>query len=358
MNLCRPLGMTAIWLLASATGLPQSAPESAPAHFFDEDTGRHLTITPGEGAKVAVTVRFPGGPGLYSRWFGEGTRQERDLHFSRVIGPEEPRGSLFTARTSASRVEVGFKPDQAQPADEGINGTYRRLSDDKRLSMARKDFKAAEDALEAALKKWGPAKDPNLVEWKRRWPDLRARWTAILFPPAKAAPAAPATPAPRIGFAPAAAPDGEKQAEYWIAQAESTGQAIGFVEAPPPPDPIPANGSGDYQDGFGGSASLRMRPDGAGRLGLGCQRGPDEGMGSNLSVEIPATAIVPDKAKAGDWTAVIDFPDPELPAGETPARFRLRKSGPCLWIDAENARRYTGKAWFDGVYRWGPVPVE
>jgi hypothetical protein len=42
--------MTAIWLLASATGLPQSAPETAPAPFFDEDSGRHLTIPPGEGA--------------------------------------------------------------------------------------------------------------------------------------------------------------------------------------------------------------------------------------------------------------------------------------------------------------------
>ena len=50
MNLSRPFGMTAIWLLASATGLPQSAPETAPAHFFAEDSGRHLTITPGEGA--------------------------------------------------------------------------------------------------------------------------------------------------------------------------------------------------------------------------------------------------------------------------------------------------------------------
>lgn len=44
--------MIAIWLLASATGLPQTAPETAPAPFFDEDTGRLLTITPGEGAWV------------------------------------------------------------------------------------------------------------------------------------------------------------------------------------------------------------------------------------------------------------------------------------------------------------------
>ncbi len=123
-----------------------------------------------------------------------------------------------------------------------------------------KELKAANQSLETAQRKWGKAKDPALVEWNRRWPTLRARWAVRNQLNATIDPAAP----PK-----------DSDAAYLLV--ETTGRRSAFstriARRPVPPD-----GSGNYDDGFGGGATLRVRSDGSFRVGFGWQRGDLEAM--------------------------------------------------------------------------------
>jgi hypothetical protein len=308
-------------------------------HYLDEESGRMVTIREAEPPAVTVEIRFPSDPGYPFVWLGKGTREDNRIVFSRVVGEEEPPGSRFEAKTG-SRLEIVFAPDQLSPVDEGFLGEHRRLSEDKRFSLAMKELKAANEALETAQRKWGKAKDPALLEWNRRWPTLRAQWTTRNQLNAAIDPAAP----PK-----------DSDAAYLLVA--TTGQAIGFFNQEPPAGPIPPDGSGNYDDGFGGGATLRSRSDGSFRVGFGWQRGDLEAMGSDFSFDLPAAAVKRERGSE-DWTAEYLHPDPEAPAGSPQARIRLRKTGRFLQVEAIDASRLTGPGWVDGIYRWGPIPVE
>lgn len=327
-----------------ATGGPvplgaQETPAIPAAHYLDEESGRMVTIRETEPPTVTVEIRFPSDPGYPFVWLGKGTREGNRIIFSRVVGEEEPPGSRFEAKTG-SRLEIAFAPDQLSPVDEGFLGEHRRLSEDKRLSLAMKELKAANQSLETAQRKWGKAKDPALVEWNQRWPTLRARWAVRNQLNATIDPAAP----PK-----------DSDAAYLLV--ETTGQAIGFFNQEPPAGPIPPDGSGNYDDGFGGGATLRVRSDGSFRVGFGWQRGDLEAMGSDFSFDLPAAAVKRERG-SDDWTAEYLHPDPEAPAGSPQARIRLRKTGRFLLVESVDASRLTGPGWVDGIYRWGPIPVE
>lgn len=307
-------------------------------HYFDEDTYRHLMIDRSEDPTVMVEIRFAADPGYSHRWQGKGTSENREIRFTRILGEEEEKGAEFTASVSASRAQIDFSPEQIEPGDEGLNGEYRRISDEKRLSLVKRELKSAEESLSIALRKLGGPKEPGLDEWKRRWIELRTRVAALR-----------------------ALPDGAKHEdlpEYWITLIEITGAARSYAEQPFPEVAIPENGAGNYDDGFGGGVALRARDDGSYRLSFSWQRGELEAMGSDLSVEIPATKV--EKSADGSWSATFTHDDPgagAAPGDERPL-FRVRKAGRFLIIDVEHAGRHTGKAWIDGVYRWGPIPLE
>jgi len=328
-------------IVAFATGPGRTAEEKqgpAITHYFDEESSRHLMIDRSEDPAVKVEIRFAGDPGYSHRWQGKGTSEKREIRFTRLLGEDEDKGAEFTAEVSASRVQIDFSPGQIEPGDEGLNGEYRRLSDEKRLSLVKRELKAAEESLAIALKNLGAAKDPGPEEWKRRWIELRTR-VAALRP----------------------LPDATKQEEspdYWITLIETTGAARSFAGQPFPEVPMPGNGTGDYDDGFGGRVALRARDDGSYRLGFSWQRGELEAMGSDLSVEIPAAKVV--KSADGSWSATFTHDDPGTGAadGDPLPLFRVQKAGRFLIIDVEHAGRHTGKAWIDGVYRWGPIPIE
>lgn len=326
-----------------AVTLPLRAEDAIPApavlHYFDEESGRMVTIRESEPPKVRVEIRFPSDPGFPYLWVGSGTREENRIIFSRVVGEEEPPGSKFIARTG-SRLEIEFAPGQSAPVDEGFLGEHRRLSEEKRLSFALKELKRADEALVTAQRKWGKPKDPALVEWNRLWPALRSRWAARNQLNAAITPAAP--PA-------------DSDAAYLLV--ETTGQAIGFFNQDPPADPPPADGSGNYDDGFGGSVTLRARSDGSFRLGFGWQRGDLEAMGSDFAFDLPAAAVKRER-DSGDWSAEYLYPDPEAPTGAPLGRIRVRKMGRFLQVEALDASKLTGPGWVDGIYRWGPIPVE
>lgn len=331
-----------VLLIAAFAGeLARTAEEGqAPAitHYFDEETSRHLMIDRSEDPAVTVEIRFASDPGYSYRWQGKGTHEDRKIRFSRLLGEDEAKGAEFTVSISGSRAQVDFSPGQIQSGDEGINGEYRRLSDEKRLYFVKRELKSAEEALAVALKNLGSAKEPGLVEWKRRWIDLRARVAALRTVPEAAKP--------------------EDLPEYWITLIETTGAARAFGEQPLPEVPMPGSGTGDYDDGFGGRVALRARDDGSYRLGFSWQRGELEAMGSDLTVEIPSSKV--QIAADGSWSATFPHNDPgpgALPGEGTPL-FRVQQTGRFLIVEVEHAERHTGKAWIDGVYRWGPVPVE
>jgi hypothetical protein len=327
------------WIFLGADAAPAEEQVETVRHYHDEESGRIVRLDETDPAKVRVQVRFPGDPGFFALWQGEGAKEGNAVIFSRIIGEEEPPGAKFLAK-GAGRLEIEFAPDQTEPADEGFLGEYRRLSEEKRLSLAQKQLKSAENALTKAQRSWGNSQDPNVKEWNLRWSVLRDRWLHRGQIPTGAAPAPSAPTADEV-----------------FALIETTGQAIGFFQQPLPEGVVPPDGSGNYDDGFGGGVTLRSRADGSYRIGFGWQRGDLEAMGSDFSLDLPATVIQRVRG-SDDWTVDFPHPDPEVPEGEVRARIQLKKSGRFLWVRVLDGARYTGPGWADGIYRWGPIPVE
>lgn len=335
----RPVFLLVITVvIASVVRAAEEEPSPGVSHYFDEENSRHLMLDRTDDPAVKVEIRFAGDPGYSYRWNGKGTSGKREIRFTRILGEEDERGAEFTASVSGSRAQIDFSPEQIEPGDEGLNGDYRRISDEKRLSLVKRELKSAAEALATALKSLGNAKEPGLVEWKRRWVDLRDRVAALRPLPDTAKP--------------------EDLPEYWITLIETTGAARAFAEQPLPEVPLPENGTGDYDDGFGGRVALRARDDGSYRLGFSWQRGELEAMGSDLSVEILPGEV--QQSADGSWTATFTHEDAGTgaDAGDPLPLFRVQKAGMFLIVDVEQAQGHTGKAWIDGVYRWGPVPVE
>ena len=328
---------------AARPGGDQGSDNPPVRHYLEEESGRILRIDESDPAKVKVQVRFPGEPGFFFLWHGEGVKDGTELAFSRLLAEEEVPGAKFLAK-GGGRLEVLFAPEQIEPADEGILGEYRRLSEEKRLSLATRALKAADSALERSRKSWGGKREPGLSEaleeWKLRWPVLRQRWVGRNTLPSDTKTTTPLPPADEV---------------YRVI--EATGQAIALFQHPRPEGDAPPDGSGNYHDGFGGGLTLRSRSDGSFRINFGWQRGDLEVMGSEFGVDIPAAEIK--RARGGDdWHADFNLPDPDLPEVGPRARLRLAKKGRFLFVELLDGTRHTGPGWVDGIYLWGPIPVE
>jgi hypothetical protein len=343
------------WLLISASA---AAVGPATVHYFDEATNRHAVVREEDFGKVSVVIRTVYAPGAFSRWLGDGQRKDKEITFAQTVGEDQERGTYFLAKATESKLEITYKPGQRMPVDAGINGTYRHISDEKRLSLSKRESASADDALTQALrtapKLWPGVSRSVAGEWKDRWPDLRSRWMSLVFRPPSPPPSTPAKIAPvgaKGGNAGAPVPS----ADYWIALAETTGMAIGFINQPLD-KAIPLEWDGEYDDGFGGHVSLRLGRDGFLRFTLSCTRGGGEGQTGDLFGRVPAAALTKDKN--GDLVASYTHSDAALKPEDQQATVKLRKTGHFLFVDTQYAERYCGRAWFDGIYRWGPVPKE
>jgi len=347
--------LLALFLGLLAAEMPSLAQQNGPAHYHDEVGQRFLTVTPLGGPRVEIRVRWASEPGSTSAWLGQGDRRENQFVFAAVVEEGQDRGTFFITKGGESKLEILFRPGQRMPQDPGILGAYRRISEDKQLQLAKKEFQAAEDRLAATLKAasraWSVVDRPAVADWKARWPGLQERWMKIAWQPQPASP--PTKPAPLLS-APKAAPSYEKDSTWWMKRAESTALAYGFVQQPPD---AASKGAweGDYDDGFGGRVSIRRAQDGRLRVNLSCTR-VSELQGSDIAGSIPAEAVM---QKNGESLAEAVFQEPEVPEAAREVQITLRRKGGFLWVETRRKMAPPGSlSWFDGIYRWMPPPQE
>jgi hypothetical protein len=239
------------------------------------------------------------------------------------------------------------------PQDPGILGLYRRVSDEKRLQLARKETQAAEERLNTVLKEaahdWSGADKAVPADWKARWPVLLGRWMKIAYQPPEPAPVKPAPPgaAGKDAFSP------EKDVQYWLKYAQATAAAYGFIQQPPVLKS--SSWDGEYDDGFGGHVSIRRAKDGKLRVNLNCTR-VNENQGSDLAGQIPGEAV---KSKNDEEIATAVFTELDVPDEAKEVSITLKRKGGYLWVETKRKASPPGSlSWFDGIYRWSPMPKE
>ncbi len=324
------------------------------AHYYDEESMRFLTLRNTSATGVEVILRPASEPGSTGVWTGQGIRKDNIVTFAAVVEEGQDRGTYFIAKGGESKMEVLFKPGQKMPQDVGILGIYRRVSDDKRLQLARKEFQAAEDRLHAALKEaphtWPGADKTVPADWKARWPVLLGRWMKIAYqPPEQPKPAKSAQPFP--AGKDTATP--EKDAQYWLKLAQATAMAYGFIQQPPVL--MSSSWDGEYDDGFGGHVSLRRAKDGKLRVNLTCTR-VNENQGADLAGQIPPDSV---KTKNDESTASAVFIEGDVPDDAKEISITLKRKGGFLWLETKRKATPPGSlSWFDGIYRWSAVPKE
>lgn len=324
-------------------------------YFYDEESMRYLTLRQTSATGVEVIMRWASEPGSTGMWTGQGTRKDNLLTFAALVDEGQDRGSYFIAKGGESKMEILFKPGQKMPQDPGILGIYRRVSDEKRLQLARKESQAADERLSEALKEashtWSGVDKTVPADWKARWPALLGRWMKIAYQPPEPAKVKPA-PLSAAGKD-KDAPTPEKDVNYWLKLAQVTAAAYGFMQ-----QPVVLKSSswdGEYDDGFGGHVSIRRAKDGKLRVNLNCTR-VNENQGSDLAGQIPPESVT---SKNDETTATAVFIETDVPEAAKEVSITLKRKGSFLWVETKRKATPPGSlSWFDGIYRWSPVPKE
>jgi hypothetical protein len=311
-------------------------------YWIDEVGQRQLTMVEDEARRVTLSFRWTYDPGALPGWNGNGQRAGDSTVFAVTVADEnEIRDPFFRAKRSENRLEIDFRsPDKPDQPDPGIRGVFTRLSDEKRLLVAKREFEAAEARLVLALQnatRDGRHDDKVIVsDWRAKWADLRKKWLSISY-----------------------APDGVKpEADplFWQRLAQATMFGYAFNEQRV--DPKNKGGwAGDYNDGFGGSITIRERKEGALRINLNCSRGLDAGdlNVTDVAGDIPASAV----KKQGELRtaeAVLELNGGAEGAPPKKVRVKLQRRGGALWVEAVFLQPGDRKGWLDGIYRWYPVP--
>ena len=324
-------------------------------YFYDEESMRYLTLRQTSATGVEVLMRWASEPGSTGIWTGQGNRKDNLLTFAALVDEGQDRGSYFIAKGGESKMEILFKPGQKMPQDPGILGIYRRVSDEKRLQLARKESQAADERLGAALKEashtWSGVDKTVPADWKARWPALLGRWMRIAYQPTELVKAKPAPPSAAGAGKDAATP--EKDVNYWLKHAQATAAAYGFMQQPPVLKS--SSWDGEYDDGFGGHVSIRRAKDGKLRVNLNCTR-VNENQGADLAGQIPPEAVT---SKNDETTAAAVFIETDVPEAAKEVSITLKRKGSFLWVEAKRKATPPGSlSWFDGIYSWSEVPKE
>ena len=349
-------------LAAALASLTLMAADAVPEGKYYDDKGmRYLTLAKGGFDSTRLTVRMAAEPGSNAVWTGLGQKKDRYLVFAQEVEEGADRGTFFLANVSESKVDIIFKPGQQKAQDPGILGTYHRATDQKMQGLARKESQAAATKLQTDLrdaqKKWASADHTALTVWKEQWPMMRDRWMELSTGPKKPGAAKPGAAKPAVTTPPpastAGAP-GDKPAEYWFKLAQAN--MFGYVFVGTLPDPKTGTGwDGEYDDFAGGHVSITTMRDGGLHVTLTLAR-DDGNQTGTIDTLVKASDVVKDKN--GNLSASYTTTDPEVkdPAGQ--AKIQLTKLGHYLHVEAQQTQHFSARAWFDGIYRGGPVPKE
>lgn len=341
------------FFLLAACG--HAAEPLATTYFYDEESMRYLTLRQTSATGVEVIMRWASEPGSTGMWTGQGNRKDNLLTFAALVDEGQDRGSYFIAKGGESKMEILFKPGQKMPQDPGILGIYRRVSDEKRLQLARKESLAADERLGVTLKEAAHsasgADKAMPADWKARWPALLGRWMRIAYQPPEPVKAKPGPPS--AAGAGKDAPTPEKDVNYWLKHAQATAAAYGFMQQPPVLKS--SSWDGEYDDGFGGHVSIRRAKDGKLRVNLNCTR-VNENQGADLAGQIPPEAVT---SKNDETTAAAVFIETDVPEAAKEVSITLKRKGGFLWVETKRKATPPGSlSWFDGIYRWSEVPKE
>jgi hypothetical protein len=351
-------GVIAGATLPAATPAPATLPP--PATFQDDPGTRFITVEWHEGGKVKFALRTVGAPGQYGHWAGDGDQTDKGIVFAQTV-EEGDRGAFYIATGGQGRLVVKLKPGQAGVQDGGLVGTYHHITDEKLASILKKDSELAEkkvdEAVKAASRKLAAEDKPALAEWKKRWPDLRARLTVNAGKPtpkpgAAAPPQPPPTP-PAVGQPATTTPSAKDQIAYYMALAETSGSAAAFVAQPLPPGVKPG-WEGVYDDGFGGSLDVQQLKSGRVKFIINTSRLGGSATGTMEESVPPET--VKDNPTGSEGTADYTDKNPEVKDPTQQTRLHFHRIGHYIIVESQYAERYANRGWFDGVYAKRPTP--
>lgn len=339
-----------------APGSKNSSAPQPPATFVNDTGTRFLTVEWKDFGKVVVGMRASSAPGSYNRWQGDGRQTDKGIIFSQMAEEGGDRGTEYLATGGQSKLTVKINPGQTKIKEGELVGIYHHISDEKVAVLAKKDSEAAEkkldEALKMAAKKASVEDKPAFAEWKRRWPELRSKLVSRENKPGAAGPKSQAANRPTLGQTKPG--QSEKTIAQWMALAEASYAGINFINQNVTAA-TKAEWEGEYDDGLGGSVSLKMQKNGELEFNFRCTREPG-------SEEVYYSGVCPNamvKAKSKGKEATADYIDKneEVKGSAQKTNIHFKLHGHYLLAEIEYPRAFMTRAWLDGVYLKRPPPT-
>lgn len=335
---------------SSASPDAKSSSTAQPPTTYVNDTGtRFLTVERKDFGKLLFTVRSSWSPGSYGTWNGEGRQSDKGIVFSKVVEDGEEKGLEYLASISQSKVTVKIKAVKGKPQEGELVGVYHCVSDEKITALARKDSEASEkkmdEALKVAAKNAAVADKPAFVEWKRRWPDLRMKLASRKVKTDMNAPNHAVITKPQLGQSKPA--HAEKTTAHWMTLAEASAAGMAFIGQKLPPG-VAAGWDGEYDDGFGGSLTLKLQKSGELEFSFRCTREADSEE-VYYAGSCPANIV---KEMDGGKEATAEFHDKNEDVKDSAQKthVQFRRLGRAVLVEIEYPRSFMNRAWVDGIY--------
>ena len=261
----------------------------------------------------------------------------------------EEKGLEYLASISQSKVTVKINAVKGKPQEGELVGVYHRVSDEKITAFARKDSEASDkkmdEALKLAAKNAAVVDKPALAEWKRRWPDLRIKLSSRKVKPDLNAMNPAVIAKAQLGQSKPA--HAEKTTAHWMALAEASAAGMAFI-GQKLPSGVAAGWDGEYDDGFGGSLTLKLQKSGELEFSFRCTREADSEEGYYAG-KCPANLV---KEIDGGKEATAEFNDKneEVKDSAQKTHVQFQRLGRAVLVEIEYPRSFMNRAWVDGIY--------